>query len=61
MLQGGDNLIEILAGTVDGQTAETVVAAEGNDDKDRLQGKHVVQPVQTVFGGVAADAGVHDM
>jgi hypothetical protein len=57
--QGGDNLIEILACAVDGQAAETIVAAEGDDDEGRLQGEHIVQPFDAVLRRVAADAGIH--
>jgi hypothetical protein len=59
VLQPRDNLIEILACAIDGQAAKTIVPAEGDDDEGRLQGEHIVQPVQTVFRGVAADACVH--
>jgi hypothetical protein len=59
MLQGGDDLVEVFAGAVDGQAAEAVVAAEGDDDKNRLQGQYILQPFNAVLCSVAADARVH--
>lgn len=58
MLQRSDNLIEVPASAVEGEAAKAVVATEGDDDDNGLERKHVVHPVQTVFGCVPADSGV---
>lgn len=59
VLQRGDDLIEIPPCTVDGKPAETVVAAEGYDDERRLEGEHILQALNAVFGRIAANAGIH--
>jgi hypothetical protein len=59
VLQGGDDSIEIRACAVDGQAAEAIVAAEGNDDKNWLQGQYVIQSFNAVLCSVAADARIH--
>ena len=58
--ESGDDLVEICAGVFDAQAAETVVAAELNDDDRRLHGDDVVDALDAVFGGVAADALIDD-
>lgn len=60
-LKRRDDLIEVLARAVDRQSAQTIIPAEGNDDDRRFQREHFIHPVQTVFRGVATDAGVHHM
>jgi hypothetical protein len=59
MLQGGNDLVEVLACAIDGQAAKTIIPAEGDDDEGRLQGEHIVQPFDAVLRRVAADAGIH--
>ena len=56
----GDDLVEVGAGVLDAQAAEAVVAAELDDDDCGLQGEDVVEALDAVFGGVAADAFVDD-
>ena len=58
--EGGDDLVEVGAGVFDAQAAETVVAAELDDDDGGLQGEDGVEAFDTVLGGVAADALVDD-
>lgn len=58
-LQRGDDLIEIPSRTVDGKPAETIVAAEGYYDNRRLEGEHILQALNAVFGCIAANAGIH--
>ena len=60
-LQGRDYLIQVFARAVDGKAAEAVVAPEGNDNNDGFQGQDIVEPIDTVFGGVAADPRIHDV
>ena len=59
MLQGGDDLVEVFAGAVDGQATEAVVAAKSDDDKNWLQSEYILQPFNAVLCSVAADARIH--
>lgn len=59
MLQRRDDLIEISARAVEGKAAQAIIAAEGDDDNNRLERKHIVQSVKTVLCCVSANAGVH--
>jgi hypothetical protein len=56
-----DDLIEVLARTVDRQSAKTVIAAESNNDDSRLQGNHLIHPFDAILCRVAADPRVHNM
>ena len=56
----GDDLVEIGAGVVDRDSAESIVAAKFDNDNRWLQSKNAVQALQTIFGCVAADALVDD-
>jgi hypothetical protein len=56
-----DDVVEVLARAVDGQPAQTVIAAEGDNDDGRLQGEHLIQPLDSIFCRVATDARVHHM
>jgi len=59
--EGGDDGIEVAARVGDGEAAEAVVAAELNDDNGGMEAENVLQAVDSVFAGVAADAGVDDL
>jgi hypothetical protein len=61
VLERGNYAVQIPAGTCDGQAAKTIVAAKGDDDENGLESKHIIKPVQAVFGCVAADAGIDDV
>ncbi len=61
VLQRSHNLIEIFPGVGDGQSAQSVVSAEGHDHQHRLEPQCVLQPIDPVFGGVSADALVDDL
>ena len=54
--QRGHDPIEILAGAGDGQSAQAIVSAEGHDHQHWLQPQCVLQPIDSVLGGVSADA-----
>ena len=58
--EGADDLVEIGAGVFDAEAAETVVAAELDDDDCRLHGDDAVEAFDAILGGVAADALVDD-
>ena len=58
--EGADDLVEVGAGGGDGQAAEAVVATELDDDDGGMEGEDVVETIDAVFGGVAADALVDD-
>ncbi len=58
--QRGDDGIEVAARIRDGEAAEAVVAAEFDNDDSRVEAQHVLEPVDAVFAGIAADAGVDD-
>ncbi len=60
MLQGCDDPVEVGAGVCNGQAAQAVVAAELDDDDGGMQGENIGQALDTVLGGVAADALVVD-
>ena len=59
-LRVADDLVEIGAGVFDAEAAETVVAAELDDDDRGLQGDDAVEALDAILGGVAADALVDD-
>ena len=59
--EGAYDLVEVSAGVCDGKAAETVVAAELDDDDGGLEGEDVIEAFDAVFGGVSADALVDDM
>ncbi len=58
--EGGDDLVEVGAGIFDGQAAQAVVAAEFDYDNRRLEVENGIEPLNAIFGGVAADALVDD-
>ena len=60
VLEGGDDLIEVGAGGCDGQAAQAVVAAELDDDDGGMQGEYLGQALNSVLGGVSADALIVD-
>ena len=53
--QSGDDEVEILAGTRDGQSAQAIVSAKSHDHQDGFQAQCVLQPIDSVFGGVSTD------
>ncbi len=53
--QRGHDAIEILAGARDGQSAQAIVPAKSHDHQHWLQTQCVLQPVDSVFGGVSTD------
>lgn len=56
--QSGDDGVEVAACGVDGDAAEPVVAAEFDNSHGRVEAEDVFQAVDSVFAGIAADAGV---
>ena len=60
VLQGGDDLVEIGAGVCDGQAAQTVVAAELDEDDGGVEGENAGETLEAVLSGVAADALIVD-
>ncbi len=52
---------EVGLGLFDGEAAETVVAAELDDDDGGVVGYDAGEAVEAVFGGVAGDAVVEDV
>jgi hypothetical protein len=48
-------------GIRDGEAAEAVVAAEFDDDDGGMEAQDILQAVDAVLAGVAADAGVHNL
>ncbi len=56
-----DDAGEVGLGLFDGQAAETIVAAELDDDDLRVAGDHAGDAVEAVLGGVAGDAVVDDV
>ncbi len=54
--QRGYDLIEVLTRARDGQPAQTIIPAEGHDHQHRLQTQCVLQPIDSVLGGVSTDA-----
>ena len=58
--EGGDDSVEIAARVGDGDAAKAVVAAKFDDDDGGVEAEEVGETVDSVFGGVAADAGVDD-
>lgn len=58
--QAGDDGLKIALGDGEGKAAESVVAAEFNDDNGRVHGEDAGEAIDSVLGGVAADAGVDD-
>jgi len=56
--QSGDDGVEVAAGVGDGDAAESVVAAELDDDNGGMEAEDVFEAVDAVFGSVAADTGV---
>src|SRR5260370_29976142 len=59
-LQGIDDAVEIGLHLLRLHSAQTVVAAKGDDDHRRVQRNHFIYAAEAVFGGVAADALVDD-
>jgi hypothetical protein len=59
MLKGGDDLVEVFVGAVDGQAAEAVVAAKSDDDKNWFQREDFIHPLDAVLRCVATNACVH--
>ena len=60
VLQGGDDMVEVGAGVCDRQAAQAVVAAELDEDDGGVQGENAGETLESVLGGVAADALVVD-
>ena len=59
-LERGYDLVEVSARVRDGQAAQTVIAAEFDDYHCWLEREDMVEALDSVFGGVAADAFVDD-
>ena len=55
------DLIEIRTRRRDGESAQTIVPAEGHDYQHWFQTQCVLQPIDTVFGGVSTDALIDDV
>ena len=49
-------MVEVGAGVCDGQAAQAVVAAELDEDDGGVQGENAGETLESVLGGVAADA-----
>ena len=58
--KGADDGIEVAARIRDREAAETVVAAEFHNNDSRVEAQHILDPVDAVFAGIAADAGAND-
>ena len=58
LLQGGDDLVEVVAGIADRQTAQAIVASELYDDEDGMKREHIGEARDAVFGCVSGDAEV---
>jgi hypothetical protein len=58
--EGLDDVVEVGAGVGDGEAAEAVVAAELDYDDGRVEGEDGAEALDSVLGGVAADAFVDD-
>ena len=58
--EAGEDGVEVGARVVDAEAAKAVVAAELDDDESGVEGDDVVDAVEAVLGGVAADAFVDD-
>ena len=54
--QRAHDTIEIVTGARYGQSAQSVVSTEGDDHQDRLQTQYVLEPINSVFGGVSANS-----
>jgi hypothetical protein len=59
-LQRGYDLGQVGAGVCDGQAAQTVVAAEFDEDNGGMEGEDLGETLEAVLGGVAADALIVD-
>ena len=55
------NRIKVAACLIEGQAAETVVAAEFDDDDGRVKGKYLGQALDGVFGGGTACSHFDDL
>lgn len=60
-LEGGEDGIEVAAGEVEGQAAQSVVAAELDEDDVRMLGEDGLDAGYRVFAGGSAYAGVDDV
>ena len=56
--EGGDDGVEVAARVCDGEAAEAVVAAKFDNHDGGMEVEDLVEPVDAVFAGVAADAGI---
>jgi len=54
-------LVEVVSSGGDGEAAQTVIPAEGNDDDDRFGAQNDGQAVETILGSVAADPIINNM
>jgi len=59
--EAGEDGVEVAAGVFDAEAAEAVVAAELDDDDGGVEGEDAIDAVETVLGGVAADALIDDV
>jgi len=58
--KGGEHLVEIAAGLVEGKASEAVVATEFDEDHFGVKGEDGVEAGEGVFGGGAAGALIDD-
>ena len=58
--EGLDDVVEVGAGVGDGKATEAVVATEFDDDDGGMKGEDGVEALNSVLGGVAADALIDD-
>src|SRR5271165_1065966 len=60
-LQSGEDLVQVAAGLLGGQTAQAVIAAEFNDDNFGVHSNDGTEIGDSVLGGCAAGALVVDL
>ena len=59
-LDGADDRVEILPGGGDGQAAQTIIAAKGDDDNLWMESDDCRKTDDTILGRVPADACIDD-